>query len=64
MKTQRNYCEQCGWYIAHGTTVHFGKLEPGNEVTTGQKKLDIYCDRTAWVSALMAMGVDPGDIDD
>ena len=49
--------EDC-WWIANDPVCHYGDLEPGNQISTGQENLHIYATEAEWLAALAAHGVD------
>jgi len=49
--------EKC-WFIANDTSVHYGELEAGQEIVTGQNTLTIYDDELEFVEKLKLLGVE------
>ena len=49
------------YWIAHNSNdvIHFGEVEVGQVVTTGQPILEDFTDREAWKTRLLELGVDP-----
>ena len=49
---------QKSWWIASDPVCHYGDLDPGNQISTGQENLHIYDTEAEWLAALAAHGVD------
>jgi len=49
--------EKC-WFIANDPSVHYGELEAGQEIVTGQNALTIYDDELEFVEKLKLLGVE------
>jgi len=53
-------------FIAHNKAevIHFGKVVGGQNISTGQPELETYeaHERDAWLSRLVALGVEPEDL--
>jgi len=49
--------EKC-WFIANDPSVHYGELEAGQEIVTGQNTLTIYDDELEFVEKLKLLGVE------
>jgi hypothetical protein len=53
------------YWIAHGTdAVHFGELEAGAQLSTGQPSLETFAaaERAAWVARLGELGMTAPDL--
>ena len=46
------------WFIANGPSVHYGELEAGQEIVTGQNALTIYDNELEFVEKLKLLGVE------
>ena len=57
--------DEKSWFIAGSQdgTVHYGELEPGQVVATGQAALAVFSDRTFWLQELSKWGVTEADVD-
>lgn len=49
--------EKC-WFIANDPSVHYGELEAGQEIVTGQNALTIYDNELEFVEKLKLLGVE------
>jgi len=49
--------EKC-YFIAHGPSVHYGELEAGQEIVTGQNTLTIYDNELDFVEKLKLLDVE------
>jgi len=51
------------WWIAHNNKdiFHYGIVERGNEVTTGQPELETFTDETSWRARATALGFEIKD---
>lgn len=49
--------EKC-WYIANGPSVHYGELEVGQEIVTGQNTLAIYSSESEFMEKLKGFGIE------
>jgi len=47
------------FWIAHGPSLHFGELAPGERLSTGQARLEIFVRRLPWLSRIRELGGDP-----
>ena len=53
------------YYIAHGPSIHAGKLEGPGEVVTGQDRLERFSSEQDWRDRLIELGYQPGeDVDE
>lgn len=53
------------WFVARcedGETIHYGSVQPGQTMRTGQPVLETYPTEQAWLEALAVLGVDPNEI--
>lgn len=49
--------EQC-YFIAHDPSVHYGELESGQEIVTGQNNLEIFDNEEEYTQRLSALGIE------
>lgn len=53
------------WWIAHNddySVIHYGSVEVGQIVTTGQPILDTYSTKDAWKTILAEYNIDPDEM--
>jgi len=46
-----------GFFIAHGPSIHYGDVVARQEVATGQASLEVFADKSEYVSRLLELGV-------
>jgi len=56
---QEFIAETRSFWIAHGPSLHFGELGPGERLSTGQSQLEIFARRLPWRMRVIALGGNP-----
>ena len=49
--------KQC-YFVAHDPSVHYGELEAGQEVVTGQANLEIFNNEEEYIDRLNELGIE------
>jgi hypothetical protein len=47
------------FWIAHGPGLHFGMLEPGESLSSGQGSFETFARRLPWRTRVIALGSNP-----